>query len=78
MSKYIDFTAFGQTVLYSLIAVLVITGSFAIGARSYVSAEGARAAVRPAAVQFAVAIACFAIAATGVVVGVWFILDKAS
>ncbi len=76
MNKYIDFAAFGQTVLYSLVAVLVITGSFAVGARSYVAAEGARAAVRPAAAQFAVAIVCFAIAGIGVAVGVWFILDK--
>ena len=76
MNKYIDLTAFGETVLYSLVAVLVITGAFAVGARSYVSAEGARAAVRPAAVQFAVAVVCFAIAAAGVAVGVWFILDK--
>lgn len=76
MNAYINFSAFGQTVLFSLVAVLVITGSFAVGARAYVSAEGARAAVRPAAAQFAVAVVCFGIAAVGVAVGVWFILDK--
>ena len=76
MKNYIDFTAFWQTVLFSLVAVLVITGSFAAGARSYVSGEGARAAARPALGRFALAVVCFAIAAGGVVVGVWFILDK--
>jgi hypothetical protein len=76
MNKYVDFSAFGQTVLFSLVAVLVITGSFAVGARSLVSGEGARAAARPAVGQFALAALCFIVAAAGVIVGVWFILDK--
>jgi hypothetical protein len=76
MNKYIDFTAFGQTVLFSVLAVLLVTGSFAVGARSYVSGQGARAAARPAAGRFAAAVVCFGVAAAGVAVGVWFILDK--
>jgi hypothetical protein len=76
VNSYIDFSAFGQTVLFSFFAVLVITGSFAFGARSYISGEGARASARPAVTQFAIAFVCFAIAATGVALGVWFILDK--
>jgi hypothetical protein len=76
VNSYIDFTAFGQTVLFSLLAVLLVTGSFAVGARSYVSGQGARAAARPAVGRFAAAVFCFAVAAAGVAVGVWFILDK--
>lgn len=76
MNKYVDFSAFGQTVLFSLVAVLLVTGSFAVGARSYVSGQGARAAARPAVGRFAAAALSFAIAAAGVAVGVWFILDK--
>jgi hypothetical protein len=76
VNDYVDLSSLGQTVLFSVLAVLTVTGSFAVGARSYVSAEGARAAARPAFARMAVAVVCFVIAAAGVVVGVWFILDK--
>jgi len=76
VSSYVDFTAVGQVLLYSLFAVLVVVGSFSFGARTLASADGSRAAARPAAIQRAVAILCFVIAGAGVVVGVWFILDK--
>ena len=76
MSSYINFNAFGQTVLFSFVAVLAVTGSFAVGARAYATSAGSRAAARPAAGQLALAVVCFAIATAGVVIGVWFILDK--
>lgn len=76
MNSYIDFSAVGQTLLYSLVAVVVVVGAFSVGARTLAQAEGAKAAARPNTVQFATAFSCFAIAAAGVIVGVWFILDK--
>lgn len=76
MSSYVDFSAVGQTLVYSLVAVLAVGGAFSFGARTLAQAEGAKAAARPAVAQFTVAFACFAVAAAGVVVGVWFILDK--
>lgn len=76
MNSYVDFSAVGQTLLYSLIAVLTVVGAFSFGARSLAQAEGAKAAARPASARFTVAFACFAVAAAGVGVGVWFILDK--
>ena len=76
MSSYIDVSAAGQTLLYSLVAVLVVVGAFSVGARTLAQAEGAKAAARANTAQFAIAFACFAVAAAGVVLGVWFILDK--
>ncbi len=76
MNKYIDAAALVRVLVYSLLAGVLITGSFAIGARSFAQAEGARAAARPATLRFAVAGVCFAVAAVAVVVGVWFVLDK--
>lgn len=76
MSSYVDFTAVGQTLLYSLVAVIAVVGAFSFGARTLAQAEGAKAAARPAVAQFAVAAVCFAVAAAGVIIGVWFILDK--
>lgn len=76
MNSYIDFTAVGQVLLYSLAAVIAVVGAFSVGARTLAQAEGARAAARPATVQLATAFACFAVAAAGVLVGVWFIVDK--
>ena len=76
MSSYIDLAATGQVLVYSLAAVLAVVGSFSFGALTLARAEGARDAARPARVQFTTAYVCFAIAAVGVVIGVWFILDK--
>lgn len=76
MNSYIDLSATGQVLLYSLVAVLAVVGSFSVGALSFARAEGAREAARPATAYFTAACLCFAVAAAGVIVGVWFILDK--
>ncbi|MEP6851779.1 MAG: hypothetical protein ABJA87_03875 [bacterium] len=76
MSDYIDFAATGRVLLYSLVAGLVIVGGFAFGARNLAEAEGARAAARPVVARFALAGLCFAVAAAGVVIGIWFTLEK--
>jgi hypothetical protein len=76
VSSYIDLAATGQVLLYSLVAVLAVVGSFSFGALTLARAEGARDAARPAVAYFAVAYVCFVVAAAGVGVGVWFILDK--
>jgi hypothetical protein len=76
VSDYIDFSAVGQVLLYSLLAVLVVVGAFSVGALRLARAEGARESGRPATAQLAFAWLCFAVAGSGVIVGVWFILDK--
>ena len=76
MNSYVDLTALGQVLLYSLLAVLLITGSFALGARALAQGEGARAAARPAVAQMVVAVSCFTVSAVAVAIGLWFLLDK--
>ena len=76
MSSYFDFAVTGRVLLYSLVAGVGIVGAFALGARSLARAEGSRDAARPAVMEFGLAAVCFAIAAAGVVVGIWFTLDK--
>ena len=76
MNSYVDFALLGRVALYSLLAGVLITGSFAVGARSLAQGAGARAAARPAVLRFTVAGVCFALAAAGVVAGLWFVLDK--
>lgn len=76
MNGYVDFAVTGRVLLYSLVAGVGIVGAFSLGARSLARAEGSRAAARPAALQFSVAVLCFAVAAAGVSIGIWFTLDK--
>jgi hypothetical protein len=76
VNSYVDFTALGQVWLYSLLAVVLITGSFALGARVLAQGEGARATARPAAAQLVLAVSCFTVSAVAVVIGLWFLLDK--
>ena len=76
MDSYVDVSALVRVLLYSLVAGVLVTGSFAVGARVYSGAETARAAARPAVLRFTLAGLCFAVAAVGAVVGVWFVLDK--
>ena len=76
MNSYIDLSAVGQTLVYSLLAVVLVVGSFSVGALTLARAEGARDAARPSTVYFATALSCFAVAVVAVVLGVWFILDK--
>jgi hypothetical protein len=76
LSSYINIELLARVLAYSLLAGIVVTGAFALGARSLANAEGARAAARPARLPFVVAVACFTISAVAVVSGIWFVLDK--
>ena len=76
MDSYIDFAVTGRVLLYSLVAGVGIVGAFALGARSLARAEGSRGAARPSAAEFSIAAFCFAVAAAGVIIGIWFTLDK--
>lgn len=76
MNSYLDLAATGQVLLYSLVAVVAVVGTFSFGALSLARAEGARDAARPGGLYFTAAYLCFAVAAVAVVIGVWFILDK--
>jgi hypothetical protein len=76
VSSYVNFELLARVLLYSLLAGLVVTGAFALGARSLANADGARAAARPARIPFVIAIACFSISAVAAVSGIWFVLDK--
>ncbi len=76
MSSYIDFALTGRVFLYSLIAGVGVAFVFALGARSLALADGARAAARPALVQYALAYFCFAVTLASVGIGLWFVLDK--
>lgn len=76
MNSYLDLDALARVLLYSLTAGLLITASVAVGARAFAQAEGLRATARSGTRQFALAGACFALAAVAAVAGVWFVLDK--
>jgi formate/nitrite transporter FocA (FNT family) len=76
MHHYVDVPALAKVLLYSLVAGVLITASFAFGARSFAEGADARAAARPAGLRFLVAGACFTVAALAVGLGVWFVLDK--
>jgi hypothetical protein len=76
VDSYVDWSAVGQTLGYSLGAVLVVVGAFSVGALALARADGLRAAARPAATLTAGAFACFAVALAGVGLGIWFIIDK--
>ena len=76
MNGYVNFALLGRVFGYSLVAGVLLTGAFAVGARSLAQAEGARDSARPATLYYTLAAGCFALAAAGVCAGLWFVLDK--